>query len=81
MVQQLICLQFLRVVDCKNNTNCIPLWGKTRVTSKAGNPFLPTRPACCLSFHAVLGNPIHFVLINLKLGQTFVDIIYGLKAL
>ena len=26
--------------------------------SRAGNPFRPTRPACCFSFQAVLGSPI-----------------------
>ena len=28
------------------------------VTSTAGRPSLPTRPACCFSFHAVRGSPL-----------------------
>ena len=41
-------------------TLILPFWGKIIVTSIAGRPSLPTRPACCFSFHAVRGRPVIF---------------------
>ena len=49
-----------KALNRNQNSQLLPFWGKTKVTSRELWPSRPILPLCCFIFQAFLGMPVKF---------------------